>query len=158
MTSRTCEEASIAFEPGRCAIPIATADLLSSRLRSAYMFEPSSIRATSRRWVICPSGVARTTMSPNSSSVVRRPCALTSIWKVVFDGAGGAPRTPAATWMFCSRIDRTTSLVVSWRADSLSGSSQMRMLYSPAPNTCTLPTPAILASSSFTCRWAKFER
>jgi hypothetical protein len=158
ITSRTCDEASIAFEPGRCDTPIATAGRLSSRLRSEYRFEPSSTRPMSRSRVICPSGVARMTMPANSSSVVRRPWALTESWKVVSAGLGGAPSTPAATWTFCSRIARTTSVAVSCRAESLSGSSHTRMLYSPAPNTCTAPTPAILASSSFTCRCAKFDR
>ena len=139
-------------------MPIATAWRLSSRLRSAYMFEPSSIRATSPSRVICPSGVARMTTAANSSSLFSRPCELTDSWNVVSDGLGGAPSTPAATCTFCSRIARTTSVAVSWRADSLSGSSQIRMLYSPAPKICTLPTPGIFASSSFTCRWAKFER
>ena len=49
-------EASIAFDPGRWAMPIATAGWLSSRLRSAYLLEPSSTRPTSRIRVICPSG------------------------------------------------------------------------------------------------------
>ena len=97
-------------------------------------------------------------MSANSSSVVSRPCALISNWNVVSVGAGGAPSTPAATCTFCSRIARTTSVAVNWRAASLSGSSHTRMLYSPAPNTWTLPTPGMRASSSFTCRWARFDR
>ena len=85
--------------------------------------------------VICPSGVARTTMAPNCSSVLRRPWVLIESWKVVSDGAGGAPRTPAATWTFCSRITRTTSDAVRCREASLSGSSHTRMLYSPLPKT-----------------------
>ena len=56
-------------------------------------------------------------------------------------GAGGAPSTPAATWTFCSRMARTTSVAVSCREASRSGSSQTRMLYSPAPKTWTAPTP-----------------
>ena len=122
------------------------------------MFEPSSTRPTSPSRVICPSRVARTTMSENCSSDASRPCALTESWKVVSEGAGGAPSVPAATCTFCSRMARTTSVAVSCRAASLSGSSQTRMLYSPAPKICTLPTPGIRASSSFTCRCAKFDR
>ncbi len=91
-------------------------------------------------------------MWPNSSSVVRRPCALMVSWKVAPDGAGGAPSTPAATWTFCSRIARTTSVAVSWREASRFGSSHTRMLYSPAPKICTAPTPVRRASSSFTFR------
>ena len=41
------------------------------------------MRAMSFSRVICPSGVARTTMSPNSSSVVSRPWVLIESWKVV---------------------------------------------------------------------------
>ena len=135
-----------------------TAGLLSRVLRSAYMFEPSSTRPTSRTRVICPDGVARTTMSRNSSSVVSRPCALIRSWKVVSVGAGGAPSTPAATCTFCSRIARTTSVAVSSRAASLSGSSHTRMLYSPAPKIWMLPTPGMRDSSSFTRRCARFDR
>ena len=51
----------------------------------------------------------------------------------------------------------TTSVVVSRRDASRSGSSQTRMLYSPAPKTCALPTPGMRASSSLTRRWAKFD-
>ena len=75
-------------------------------------------------------------MLPNSASDVSRPWVLIESWNVASDGAGGAPSTPAATWTFCSRIARTTSLAVSCRDASRSGSSQTRMLYSPAPKTC----------------------
>ena len=78
--------------------------------------------------VICPSASARTTMSANWSSVVSRPCVLIVNWNVVSVGTGGSPSRPAATCTFCSRIARTTSLAVSSRAASLSGSSQTRML------------------------------
>ena len=67
------------------------------------------------------------------------------------DGDGGAPSTPAATWMFCSRTARMTSVVVNWREASRLGSSQTRMLYSPAPKIWTAPTPERRVSSSFTC-------
>ena len=66
--------------------------------------------------------------------------------------AGGAPSTPAATCTFCSRMARTTSVAVNWRDARRFGSSQTRMLYSPAPKTCTAPTPGSRVSSSFTCR------
>ena len=85
-SARTWSDASRALVPGRWKMPIATAGWLSSRLRSAYSSAPSSTRPTSRTRVICPSGVARTTMSPNSSSVVSRPRALTESWNVRVDG------------------------------------------------------------------------
>jgi hypothetical protein len=47
-----------------------------------------------------------------------------------------------------------TSDVVKRRDARRSGSSQIRMLYSPAPNTCALPTPVMRVSSSFTRRLA----
>jgi hypothetical protein len=104
--------------------------------------------------VIWPSSVARTMMLPNSDSDVSRPCVLIDSWNAALDGAGGAPRTPAATWTFCSRMARMTSVVVSWRDASRSGSSHTRMLYSPAPKTWTAPTPPSRVISSFTCRCA----
>jgi hypothetical protein len=55
---------------------------------------------------------------------------------------------PDATWTFCSRSAATTSLVVMLRAESLSGSSQMRMLYSRRPKRLTSPTPSTRASAS----------
>ena len=55
-------------------------------------------------------------------------------------------------------FSQATSDVVRRRDARRLGSSQTRMLYSPAPNTCALPTPAMRASSSLTRRLAKFER
>ena len=46
-------------------------------------------------------------------------------------GSGGWPTCPAATCTFCRRRAAITSSVVSWRAASLSGSSQMRIAYAP---------------------------
>jgi hypothetical protein len=68
------------------------------------------------------------------------------------DGRGGAPSTPAATCTFCSRMARMTSVVVSCLDARRSGSSQTRMLYSPAPKIWALPTPGMRVSSSFTRR------
>ncbi|MCY1291324.1 hypothetical protein D9M70_405100 [compost metagenome] len=51
---------------------------------------------------------------------------LIDSWKLVAFGAGGAPRAPAATWRFCSRIAATTSLAVRLREATLFGSSQTR--------------------------------
>ncbi len=85
------------------------------------------MRAMSRRWLISPDGPARMTMSPNSCSVLSRPCVFTEIWKLAWPGAGGAPTWPAATWTFCSRSAAITSPGVIEREASFSGSSQMRM-------------------------------
>ncbi|XQU71160.1 hypothetical protein OJJOAM_003949 [Cupriavidus sp. H18C1] len=66
-------------------------------------------------------------MPPNSSSVFRRPCALTDSCRSVPGSDGEAPITPAATCTFCSRIARTTSLAASWRSAIFSGSSHTRI-------------------------------
>ena len=84
------------------------------------------MRAMSRSRVIWPSLPARTMMLANSSSSTRRPWVLMASWKLVLPGAGGAPRAPAATWRFCSRMAVTTSLAVRPREATLSGSSQTR--------------------------------
>ncbi len=58
---------------------------------------------------------------------------LIATWKFgralsgVFAGVAGEPSWPAATCTFCSRIAFATSLAVSPRAATLSGSSQMRI-------------------------------
>ncbi|CRQ74595.1 hypothetical protein PAERUG_P45_London_17_VIM_2_12_12_04137 [Pseudomonas aeruginosa] len=124
--SRTRLEISMAFEPGRWKIGIATAGLLFSSERRAYWLEPSSTRAMSRRRVISPLAPARMMMFSNSSSVTRRPWVLIDNWKLVSLGAGGAPRVPAATWRFCSRMALTTSVAVRLREATLFGSSQTR--------------------------------
>ncbi len=81
--SRTRLEISMAFEPGRWKIGIATAGLLFSSERRAYWLEPSSTRAMSRRRVISPLAPARMMMFSNSSSVTRRPWVLIDNWKLV---------------------------------------------------------------------------
>ncbi len=116
----------MAFEPGRWKIGRATAGWLLSKERRAYWLEPSSMRAMSFRRVISPSSAARTTMFSNSSSSTSRPWVLIDNWKSVAPGAGGAPRAPAATWRFCSRMALTTSLAVRLREATLFGSSQTR--------------------------------
>ena len=77
IVARTSSEICSAFEPGAWKMGMATADLLSSSERRAYSLAPSSMRATSLRRVTAPSARSECTMSPNSSCVVRRPCALT---------------------------------------------------------------------------------
>ncbi|MNN51364.1 hypothetical protein D3C81_1659950 [compost metagenome] len=116
----------MALEPGRWKIGMATAGWLSSSERRAYWLEPSSTRAMSFRRVISPSGPLRMMMFSNSSSLTRRPWVLIDSWKLVAFGAGGAPRAPAATWRFCSRIALTTSVAVRLREATLFGSSHTR--------------------------------
>jgi hypothetical protein len=77
--------------------------------------------------VTAPSAEVRTTMSPNSSTVLRRPCALTDSCRSAPGSAGDWPITPAATCTFCSRMALTTSLVASWRSAIFSGFSHTRM-------------------------------
>ena len=60
-------------------------------------------------------------MSPNSSSVTRRPCALIDTRNSEASGVGGAPSWPADTCTFCSRTACTMSPAVSPRAASLVG-------------------------------------
>src|SRR5678815_1940892 len=88
---RTWSEIWSALEPGAAKMPIATAGLLSSSERSAYSEAPSSIRATSRSRVTAPLRSVLTMMSPNSSSLCRRPCALIESCKLVLSGASPAP-------------------------------------------------------------------
>ena len=80
IAARTPSEIASAFEPGAWKMPIATADWLSSSERSAYSAAPSSIRAMSRSRVTSPFGPVLTMMSPNSSSLSSRPCALIESW------------------------------------------------------------------------------
>eukprot|EP00659_Diplonema_papillatum_P012695 gene12695-biopygen12748 len=124
--ARTSLEMSIALEPGRWKIGIATAGWLSINERRAYWLEPSSTRAMSFKRVISPLAPARMTIFSNSSSVTSRPWVLTDSWKLVSFGAGCAPKAPAATWRFCSRMAVTTSVAVRLREAVLFGSSHTR--------------------------------
>ena len=81
----------------------------------------------SRRCVTPPSGVVFTTMSPNSSSVCKRPRAFTDNCSGVPGSDGDAPITPAATCTFCSRIACTTSSADSPRCATFCGSSHTRI-------------------------------
>ncbi|MNF83244.1 hypothetical protein D3C84_655640 [compost metagenome] len=116
----------MALEPGRWKIGMATAGWLLSSERRAYWLEPSSMRAMSFRRVISPLSPARTMMFSNSSSLTRRPWVLIDSWKLLSAAAGGAPRAPAATWRFCSRIASTTSEAVRPREATWCGSSHTR--------------------------------
>ena len=117
----------MALEPGAWKIGTATAGLLSSSERSAYSDAPSSMRATSRRCVTSPLAPDLMTMSPNSSSVCRRPRALTESCRSRLGSPGDAPTTPAAACTFCARISLTTSLADRPSSATFCGSSQTRM-------------------------------
>jgi hypothetical protein len=108
-------------------MPMATADLLSSSERSAYSEAPSSMRAMSRKRVISPLAPVLTTISPNSSSLCKRPWALMESWRSSPGNPGEAPTTPAAACTFCARISLTTSLAERPRSAAFCGSSQTRM-------------------------------
>ncbi|MNL70804.1 hypothetical protein D3C87_1958600 [compost metagenome] len=71
--SRTSLEISIALEPGRWKIGIATAGWLFNKERRAYWLEPSSTRAMSFSRVISPLSPERMMMFSNSSSLTKRP-------------------------------------------------------------------------------------
>src|ERR1700732_5247040 len=71
---------------------MATPGLPSSTLRKAYVSGPSSMRATSRRYVTEPSSPVLMTIAPNSCSVRRRPWALTVYSNSGPATAGWAPR------------------------------------------------------------------
>jgi hypothetical protein len=68
-----------------------------------------------------------TMMSPNSSSLWSRPCALIDSWVSMPGTPGDAPTTPAAACTFCSRIARTTSLADRPRSATFCGSSHTRI-------------------------------
>ena len=65
------------------------------------------------------------TIPSNCSGSVSRPSVVTVIWNAWPDGFGGWPTCPAATCTFCRARAAITSCVVSCRAASLSGSSQI---------------------------------
>ena len=66
-------------------------------------------------------------VSPNSSSLCSRPCALTDICRSMPGTLGEAPTTPAAACTFCSRMACTMSLADSPRWATFCGSSQTRI-------------------------------
>ena len=127
MVRRTLSAICSALAPGAAKMPIATAGLLSSSERSAYSEAPSSIRAMSRRRVTAPPGSLFTMISPNSSSLCRRPWALIESCRSTLSVVGEPPTTPAAAWTFSWRMARTTSLAESPRSATLRGSSHTRI-------------------------------
>ena len=127
MVRRTRSDTSSALAPGDWKIGMATAGLLSSSERRPYSDAASSMRATSPRRVMPPSGDDFRMMSANSASVFSRPCALIDSCSGTSRALGEPPMTPAATCTFCSRIARTASLAVRPRCATFCGSSHTRM-------------------------------
>ena len=105
----------------------------------------------SRRCTMRPSGWYFTMMSPNSFSVESLPCALMRSSNAAPVSSGGLLRLPAATCLFCSCNAEITCMGERLTAESLSGSSQMRMLYSFDPNVVNSLTPYTRESLSCNC-------
>ena len=74
---------------------------------------PTSMRATSRSRTVEPSGLARSTMAPNSSGVASWPLTSTNAETGCDLRLGSAPRLPDATCAFCASIALVTSSDVS---------------------------------------------
>ena len=68
-------------------------------------------------------------------------------WNCWSFGAGGMPTCPAATSWLCCWTALITSFGTSPNEYNFCGSIQIRIEYSPAPITVTLPTPGRRASS-----------
>ena len=86
----------------------------------------------------------------NSAGSLSRPTTRTGIWKACVESDGGWPSWPAGISTFCSSSAFTTSVAVSPRAASLTGSSQMRMAYLRSPKIITSPTPGTRLRASLT--------
>ena len=74
-----------------------------------------------------PSGLARMTMSPNCSGVVRRPWVCTLSWNCVASLVGLAPIRPTAACTFCDWITAMMSAGARFSDTSRSMSNQMRI-------------------------------
>jgi len=114
--------------------------------------------ATSRTRVISPAWPVFTITAANSAGSLSLPATLSVYWNDWPEGAGGAPIWPAVTCSLCCCSAWITSWGTSPRARILSGSSQMRIEYWPAPNTTTFPTPGNRAISSLSLMVAKLAR
>ena len=71
----------------------------------SWFWAPSSTRATSRTRSSEPSGLARNTILPNCSGVVRRPCVCTFNWNC-WSSADRACADPADRRLHVLRLDR----------------------------------------------------
>ena len=66
------------------------------------------------------------------------------------------PTVPAAAWMFCDSIALLISAIETFRPESFTGSSQMRIAYVRPPEE-TSATPSMRAMASATCFSTKFD-
>ena len=106
---------------------MATAGLPESELSVSSFWAPSSTRATSLILRFEPSGLARNTISPNCSAVVRRPSVCRFIWNCWSGGTGSAPIRPIAAWLFCAWMALVMSEGARLSAVSRCVSNQMRI-------------------------------
>ncbi len=120
MAFLTDSATSMAFAPGSIFMSSTAAFRPFIPLSVAYEDASSEILATSFRRIIEPSGYAFTTMSSNSLTEERRPCAV--IGMVMSASLIGAwPSTPAADSRFWSFMADCRSCTVSPMSASLSG-------------------------------------
>ena len=94
-----------------------TAGLPLRRLSESMLAAPSSTRATSWMRSTEPSGLARSTMSPNCSGVTSRPWVWTLSWNCWSSSVGRAPMRPTGAWMFCC-----------WMAVMMSEGASLRLI------------------------------
>ena len=112
------------------------------------------MRATSRSRTVEPSGLARSTMAPNSFGDESWPFTSTSadtFWPLVL---GSAPMLPEATWAFWALIAFVTSSAVRLNPTSFSGSTQTRSDCS-VEYSVARPTPGMRRISPSTLRTMK---
>ena len=98
-----------------------------SRLSVSMFAAPSSTRAMSDSRSTEPSGLARITMWPNCSAVIRRPCVCTLSWNCVASLVGRAPMRPTGACTFCCWIAAMMSDGARFRLISRFMSNQMRI-------------------------------
>ena len=114
---------------------MATAGLPSSRLKLSEFCAPISTRATSLTRSSEPSGLARTTMLPNSSGVVSRPLVCTLNWNCCWSLIGCAPMRPTGACTFCDSMALMISEGAMPRLLRCCTSNQMRIEYFSLPNS-----------------------
>ena len=108
-------------------MPTAAAGLPLKVEKRSDALAPSSTRATSLSRIDEPSGLARTMMRRNSSSLVSRPLVLIVSWNCWSWETGAAPMRPTAACVFCDLIASTISAGAILRLAIFCGSSQTRI-------------------------------
>ena len=139
-----------ALAPGERYSAMATDGWPDSRLSLSWFCEPSSTRATSLMRRVEPSGLARSTISPNWSGVTRRPWVWTLNWNCWSSDAGRAPMRPTAATVFCDEIAviRSVGARPSWVRRLVS--NQTRIEYCCWLSRRAWPTPAMRLIASVT--------